>query len=290
MVEFKCPGRYTAHVPAQILADAGIAFPEAYTEKNGMAGFAGLTRKYLKDEFAKVPFCVSVEAEAFGAPVKIGDAVHRPRPIGGRFSSIEELAGIQPPDITKGRMGQVLDAVGVLAESGEKVILNITGPFTIIYFLVNSSTFFQGLKKNPAQIKEILTVIEKTVIEYGVEGIKKGASIISYEDSVGVPDVVGPESYKELSAPSNLRVINGIKAAGGRFLIHLCGRTSAAMENAGMVSSNMIETGKNLTYSQALANLLGTLTGPAVIGHKCMEWSFMAMEQPVIWRIETAQI
>jgi len=289
MVEFKCPGHNQDHIPEEVLGEAGITFPEAYTDKNNIVALARVLKKYQDDVFAKVPFCVTVEAEAFGAYIKMGDAMHRPRPNGHRFSSIEELSGIQAPDISKGRIGEVLDAVGILAESGEKVILNIVGPFTIIYALINHTIFYRGLRKDPAQIKEIMAVIEKSVIQYGIEGVKRGASIISFEDAVGVPDDIGPTIYRDFSGPSNLRIINGIKEVGGRFLIHLCGRTSAALENTDMVHSYAIDTGKASTYGQALAGLLDELTEPIVVGHRCIAWGPMKMDQPCIWGIELIQ-
>ncbi|ATW24395.1 uroporphyrinogen decarboxylase family protein [Candidatus Formimonas warabiya] len=286
MVEFKCPGHNQDPIPEEALKEAGVTFPNAYTDKNEIAALATVLKKYRDDVFTRVPFCVTVEAEAFGAQIKMGDAWHRPRPHGRRFSSIEDLSGIQTPDISEGRMGEVLDAVAILAESGEKVILNIVGPFTILYSLINFTFFYNGLRKNPAQVREIMAVIEKSVIQYGMEGVKRGASIISYEDAVGVPDVTGPEIYQDFSGPSSLRIINGIKEAGGTFLIHLCGRTSAALENTGMVRSYTIKAGKALTYDQALERLLDKLTQPIVVGHKCIAWGSMKMDQSLIWGIK----
>ncbi|RNC28549.1 MAG: hypothetical protein AWM53_01383 [Candidatus Dichloromethanomonas elyunquensis] len=286
MVEFKCPGHNTEHIPEEVLKEASIIFPNAYTDKSGMVALARTQKEYRNEVFAKVPFCVTVEAEAFGADIKMGDAVHRPRPNGRRFSSLEELSGIQVPDISKGRMGEVLDAIGILAESGEKAILNIVGPFTIIHALINHANFFNGLRKDPSKIKEILAVIENCVIQYGIEGVKRGAAIISYEDAVGVQDIVGPAIYRDFSGPSSLRIINGIKEIGGKFLIHLCGRTSASLENADMARSYVIETGKASTYDQALEEVLAKSTGPIVVGHKCIAWGSMKMDQPYVWGIE----
>ncbi|UWG97361.1 hypothetical protein LPY66_00535 [Dehalobacter sp. DCM] len=286
MVEFKCPGHNQDHIPEEVLKEAGITLPNAYTDKNGIVALARVLKNYQNDVFAKVPFCVTVEAEAFGAHIKMGDALHRPRTNGRRFSSIGELSSIQRPDISKGRIGEVLDAVGIMAESGEKVILNIVGPFTIIHSLIDSTLFYNGVRKEPSKIKEILAVIEDSVIQYGIEGAKRGASIISYEDAVGVTDVTGPKMYKEFSCPSSRRIICGIKEAGGRFLIHLCGRTSAALENADMVHSYAIKASNAFTYGHALARLLDELTEPIIVGHKCIAWGPMKMDQPVIWGIK----
>jgi len=286
MVEYKCPRHNLDHIPEEVVKKAGITFPKAHTDKNSMATLARTLMKHRGDVLTKVPFCVTVEAEAFGAYIKMGDTLTSPRPEGHCFSSIEQLSGLQTFDIFKGRIGEVLEAVEILAKSGEKVVLNVAGPFTIIYSLIDPLLFFNGLRKYPSQIQEILGVIEKSVIQYSAEGIKRGASIISYEDVVGVSDIMGPEIYRDFSGPSRLRIINGIKEAERVFLIHLCGRTSAALEKAEMVKSYAIEAGEFPTYGQALLGVLGKLTVPIVIGHRCITLSPLKMSQPVLWEIK----
>lgn len=286
-MEYKCPKHNLEHIPDEVVKKTGITVAKAHTDKNSMATLARVLMKYRGDVLAKVPFCVTVEAEAFGANIKLGDTLTSPRTDGHCFSSIEQLSGLQTFDIFKGRIGEVLGAVEILAKSGGKVVLNVAGPFTIIYSLIDPLLFFNGLRKYPSKIKAILDVFEKSIIRYSAEGIKRGASIISYEDVVGVSDIMGPKIYQDFSGPSSLRIINGIKEeAEGTFLLHLCGQTSAALEKAAMVKSHALEVGEFPTYGQALLGVLDKLTVPIVIGHRCITLSPLKMSQPVLWEIK----
>ncbi len=164
--------------------------------------------------------------------------------------------------------------------------LSVEGPFTIISSLIDPMNFYKGLRKDPQRVREILAVVEAGIISYSREGIKRGASIISYGDPVGAMDIVGPKVYREFSGPSSQRIIKGIKEAGGKVLIHLCGKTSTALEKIEKASSSAIDAGKNLTYGQAMLALIDKITEPVALGHKCIKWSSKKMAQPVLWGIE----
>jgi len=250
-----------------------------------MAALAVALRKHREDVIARVPFCVTVEAEALGAHIKLGNALAGPRVENYVFSSIEEMSSLRRLDLTQGRIKEVLDAVEILAGAGEKVALSVEGPFTIISSLIDPMNFYKGLRKDPQRLREILAVIEDGIIGYGLEGIKRGASIISYGDPVGAMDIVGPKVYRDFSGPSSLRVINGLKAARGKALIHLCGKTSTALEKLELARSYSIDAGDASTYGQALVLLLDKLSEPLAVGHKCIKWSSMKLSQPVIWGI-----
>jgi len=98
-------------------------------------------------------------------------------------------------------------------------------------------------------------------------------------------DIVGPKVYKEFSGPSSLRIIQGIHkaAADKKVIIHVCGKTSMALEKLEMIKVTQITTGEALTYGRALTHLLQTISEPFVIGHHCIKWSSLKMRQSVLW-------
>lgn len=285
-MSFKCTGDNLEQIPEEVVRETGMTFPKAHTDKNNIATLAVALMKHRGDLIARVPFCVTVEAEAMGAQIKLGDALNGPRVEDYPYSSIEEMSNLRTLDITKGRIKEVLDAVEIIAAAGEKVSLSVEGPFTIISSLIDPMNFYKGLRKDPQRVREILAVVEAGIISYSREGIKRGASIISYGDPVGAMDIVGPKVYREFSGPSSQRIIKGIKEAGGKVLIHLCGKTSTALEKIEKASSSAIDAGKNLTYGQAMLALIDKITEPVALGHKCIKWSSKKMAQPVLWGIE----
>lgn len=285
-MDFICNGDELEQIPAELIQTTGITFPEAHLNKISIATLASELRKHRGDVLARVPFCVTVEAEAHGAHIKLGDALNGPRVESYRFATIEALSNLQGLDLTKGRIKEVLDAVEILASSGEKVALNVEGPFTILSSLIDPMDFYKGLRKDPRRIQEILAVIEEGIIRYSLEGVQRGASIISYGDPVGAIGILGPKVYRDYSGPSSWRIINGIKAEGGKVLLHLCGKTSTALEKIELARAHPINIDRATTYGQALIGQLDKAAAPIVIGHRCIKGSLNRMVNPVLWGIE----
>jgi MtaA/CmuA family methyltransferase len=285
-MDFKCTGDDLEQIPEEVVRKTGISLPGAHSDKNSMSTLAGELRKHRGDVIARVPFCVTVEAEAFGAHIKLGNALAGPRVESYRFTSIEEMSKLQRLELNEGRIKEVLDAVEILAHSGEKVALSVEGPFTILSSLIDPMLFYKGLRKDPQRILEILSVVEEGIIRYSLEGIRRGASIISYGDPVGAIGIVGPKVYRNYSGPSSWRIIKEIKEAGGKVLLHLCGKTSTALEKIELAKSYPIETDEALTYGQALLGQLDKATEPLVIGHRCIKGSLNRMVNPILWEIE----
>jgi MtaA/CmuA family methyltransferase len=282
-VDFQCPGDNLEQIPEEVVRETGATFPGAHTDQDSMAALAKALRKYRKDALARVPFCLTVEADALGAHIKLGNALTGPRVENYAFSSVEEMSDLQDLDITGGRIGAVLNAVGILAEAGEQVALSVEGPFTIISSLIDPMIFYRDLRKDPSRIREILAVLEKGIVRYCLEGVKRGATIISYADPVGSMDILGPKVYRDFSGPSSRRIIKRVQAEAAPVLIHLCGKTSTSLEKTGLARSYPIPAGDAPTYGQAMSRLIDQLTEPAVIGHQCIKWSSRRMAQPVIW-------
>ena len=285
-MDFICTGDGLEQIPDEVMRETGITLPSAHSDKHNMATLASELRKHRGDVIVRVPFCVTVEAEAYGAYIKLGDALNGPRVESYRFESIEELSNLQSLELNEGRIKEVLEAVEILAEAGEKVALSVEGPFTILSSLINPLDFYRGVRKDPQRILEILSIIEEGIIRYSLEGIKRGASIISYGDPVGAIGIQGPKVYRAYSGPSSWRIIKGIQEAGGKVLLHLCGKTSTALEKIELARSYSIETDGAATYGQALLAQLDKTTEPLVIGHRCIKGSLDKMVSPILWGIE----
>lgn len=285
-MDFICKGDELEQIPEEVMRETGLTLPGAHSDKTSMAILARELMKHRKDSIVRVPFCVTVEAEAFGAQIKLGNALAGPRVEKYVFSSFEELLEIQELDLTKGRIKEVLDAVGILAQSEENVALSVEGPFTILSSLIDPMYFYKGLRKNPRQFLEIMSVVEEGIIGYSLEGVKRGASIISYGDPVGAMGILGPKIYREYSGPSSMRIIKGIIEGSGKVLLHLCGKTSTALAKIEMVRSYKLDTASDLTYGQALLEQFDNSTESIIIGHRCIKESSNRMANPILYGIE----
>lgn len=87
-----CPGGMMNMVVEEVMNISGYCWPAAHTDAEMMANLAAAVSSYTGFENYGVPFCMTVEAEAMGAPVDIGSKINEP--ISFDFiTSVRQLAG-----------------------------------------------------------------------------------------------------------------------------------------------------------------------------------------------------
>lgn len=284
-IEFKCESESLEQIPEEIVARTGIAFPEAHQDKQSMAVLAKELKKYRGDMITRIPFCVTVEAEAFGSEINLGDGKTGPRVRQYRYNNIGELVHAGVIDLTKARIKEVLDCVELLSNEGETVALSVEGPLTIISSLLDPMEFFKGIRQDREQMDKFIQVIEDSIVKYILAGLEKGARIISYADPVGSLDIVGPRVYRELSGKISYNVLKRIEGHLDNVLVHLCGKTSTGLNRIELCTTQALETEAGITYGQALLDALNSGRGIKFIGHRCIKTTPFKLAQPVIWGI-----
>lgn len=78
-VDFKCASDNLEEIPEEVVKEIGIDFPEVHTEAEYIASLSKELKKYKEDILCRVPFCNTVEAEALGGKIKLGDSKTGPR-------------------------------------------------------------------------------------------------------------------------------------------------------------------------------------------------------------------
>lgn len=286
IINFKCQGDNLEEIPAQVSEKIGVTFPEAHTSSKYMALLVKEFKNFTNNTVCIVPFCSTVEAEALGGKIKLGNEKVGPRVESYVFNSIEELADAKGIDLSKNRIKEVLQCVEDLSTQGEVVSLNVEGPFTIISSLIDPMIFYKGIRKNKDLVEKFLKVIEDSIVEYVIEGVRRGAKIISYGDPVGAMDIVGPKVYEEVSGRSSYNILKRLeKELSGKAIIHLCGKTSTAFEKLGFCEAGKIEFNDEITYGQALCKVIEEMVDVNLIGHSCIKRTRLVMKKPVVWKI-----
>lgn len=283
---FKCASGGLEEIPQQVIQRDQFSFPEVHLHAEEMIKLCKIIKDYRNEEFVQLPFCLTIEAEALGAKVNLGDKNIGPRISQYVFNSIDEIDNIQRIDYTKNRIKEVLQAVQLLSSEGEKVILSVQGPYTIAQSLIDPKLLFKASRKDKDKVDKLLTFIEDEVVDYIREGMKRGAKIISYGDSSGTLDILGPKMYKELSGKYNLNVLKRGAEALSDCIIHICGVTSASLHNSGLIKSISIELDEELTYGEAINRVIDENKDIKVIGHNCIKRFNIKMKTPKVWVIE----
>lgn len=285
-IEFKCVGDNLEVIPDSIVNNTGITFPKAHTDNTLMCLLSKALKNYKKDSICRVPFCVTVEAEALGGNIKLGDMKNGPRVESYAFATIEELGNIKDINFNSGRIKEVLVAVEKLSNEGECVALSVEGPFTILSSIIDPMIFYKGTRKNKEKIDEFLMVLENNIVNYIIKGIKRGAKIISYGDPVGSLDIVGPKVYEQYSGKISYNILKRVEPYLDNAIIHLCGKTSTAFEKYGLSVSKGIEFEEEMTYGNAINKILQDMKNVNFIGNACIKRTPFIMKKPVVWEIK----
>lgn len=262
----------------------GITCRDAHTEAVAIARLAAQRMEDATDVVCRVPFCVTVEAEAFGAAIKIPDDDSGPRCDGYKFSRMEQLDQLAPMELDKGRITEILKSLTLLKEAGRMAVLNVEGPFTVLGFLIDSATIFRGIITHRTLLEQALTILEESLVDYIRTGIRYGADIISYADPTGALEIFGPKLYREIIGLSTYRILKQLESDAESALVHLCGQTSRSLEKVGLCTAHPVEVSGGTTYGNNLCRFVHAKT-PAFIGHNCMKSSPRVLNRPSIWQI-----
>ncbi|MGH4125019.1 MAG: uroporphyrinogen decarboxylase family protein [Clostridium sp.] len=285
-LDFKCAGDNLEEIPKEIIGSLKLKFPEIHNNSKDMVKLSIELKKHNSDSLCRLPFCVTVEAEALGADIKLGDEKIGPRVNKYAFNDLEELKNIKQIEFTKGRIGRVLSAVESLSSQGEITVLNVVGPMTIISSLMDPVVFYKGIRKNREIIDDFIRVIEDSIVNYILEGFKKGASIISYGDPAGALDIVGPKIFREISGKATYNILKTVKQNSSHGMIHICGKTSTALEKMGFIQSEPLVYDRQITYGTALIDALEKSNQLVFVGHRCIKTTPFKLGNFNVWNIK----
>ena len=266
---FKCIGKETTEVPDELLTRLGVTYEEISTKAGNIALLARILKDQAKDPFCRLPFCHTVEAEAFGSIITFDNKFsNRVREYA--VGDLNGLADLKPMDLTGGRAAEVLQAVRILKDQGETVIFEVTGPITIGTCILESQLFFKAVRKNRDQLDGLMSLIEEGVGRFILEAVQCGADIISFADPAGTLDIVGPKVYGELSGPSVVRILKQVEPHLGNAVVHLCGKTSTSLAQVQMLETENIQV-EGDDYYDRVVNLGKIRPDIRLIGHWCLK-------------------
>lgn len=285
-VEFRCEGENLEQIPEAVAAKIGVTFPEAHKDKEQMALLARELKAYKQDTIVRVPFCVTVEAEALGGDIQLGDERIGPRVRGYGFESVEEMQHMDEIELQSGRIKEVLDCVELLSSQGETVALSVEGPFTIISSLIDPMNFYKGIRKNREAAEKVIASVEDSIVKYIAEGLKRGARIISYGDPVGAMDIVGPKMYEEVSGRASYNILKIIEPQLENAAVHICGKTSTAFARLGWAEAFPVEFPGDIKYGEAINKVLEERKDVKFIGHSCIKKSPFVLGNRRLWNIK----
>ena len=225
-----CPGGMMNMIITEIMERSGISWPEAHSNAEQMAALTyGLNHAGGFENYG-VPFCMTVEAEAMGATVDMGDAQTEPHVVDSPLSSATQLDQLAPFSLDQGRIPTVLTAIRLLKAKGTgvPVIANITGPVSVAGTLVDMTSLLMELRKKPEACHRLMSLITDNLITYGQAQVAAGADAICIAEPSGTGEILGRRFFHEYSLPYLNRLLDSLEVPVK--IVHICGRLHSIYE------------------------------------------------------------
>lgn len=209
------------------LMDAtGAAWPEAHSNPEMMVKLSYAGYEIAGLEGVRLPYCLTVLAEALGCEVNIGTKSRQPSIANHPLS--KSIDGFALPEnlLEIGRVPVILKAIEMMKEKvGDDlaIIAGFEGPVTLASDLVGVESFMMWFIKKPENVVQLIDLATDACIEYANALVDHGADVICVADPVASPDLVSPDMFDSIIKQRLTKLaenINGIK------VLHICGNTT----------------------------------------------------------------
>ena len=211
-------------VTVPMMEKTGVYYPDAHHTANDLSKLAASVWEHAQIECIKLPFGMTVEAEALGAPMEWGSKDTLPN----EYPVFNHPGELRIPDnfFDLKRVPIVLDAIGRLRKQYDNevaVISSIVGPFTLGAKLFGFDNFFPWLITNPDYVTEAMEKLTRLSIAYANAQLEAGADCILIGEAVCSGDLISPDTYRDVIASKHSELAQDIK---GPIVQHICGNAT----------------------------------------------------------------
>lgn len=267
--DFKCTYDNISENSPEIARKLGLIFPDAYLHADTMATLSKANKEKTGNAICILPFCHTVEAEAMGGSITLGNEIAGPRAKEYVYMNYEELVNLPDINLKEGRIHEVLLACKMLKEQGEYVALEVCGPITILNVLIDTKYIFKGMRKKPELMKQVFEKIGNEMLRYMEEAKKYGVDFISYADSAGGVNILGPKMAEQMVDDFTYEFLKSAeKLADDKTMIMLCPKTTFALLGTNKAELVDVKLSRPLKYTQGCIEALGRVK---IVGQQCIK-------------------
>lgn len=198
-----------------------------------------------------------------------------------------KLAGLKFPDpLGDGRMHDRVRAAALFREKvgGELLIEGwVEGPCAEGADLRGINMLMMDFIEDPVFVEDLFAFVLEMQLAFAGAQIEAGADIIGVGDAAA--SLVGPMIYEQYVWPYEKRLVDGIKAMGGRVRLHICGNTRAILDGMGRLGCDIVDLDWMNPLHEARAVmgpdqvLLGNLDPVSVVRDKTAADVYAALKQ-----------
>jgi len=221
-----CSGGMMSMANIEVMEMTKCYWPEAHRSPKKMARLVKAMHDITGIENMGVPFCMTVEAEAFGSQVNYGCARVHPRVVKEVMQTIRDTKKLKKLDPQRdGRMPVVLDAIGYLQDlnEGVPVIGNLVGPASLAGLVLEPLTLLRLMRKDKDGVHQLLSFTTDNLIEFAKAQVRYGADVITISEPTATGEILGPQSFSEFVIPYINRITAVLGKLGVKTIVHICG-------------------------------------------------------------------
>lgn len=253
----------------ELMDEVGAPWPEAHSDSEKMAKLAVANYELSGLEAVRVPYCLTVLAEAMGCEVNMGTKNRQPSVTAHPYP--KDLEGMEMPEnlLDKGRIQAVLGAIKIIRERvGPEVpiIGGMEGPVTLASDLASVKSFMKWSLKKPEMFEQVLDFATEATIAYANSMVLAGADVVSIADPVASPDLMSPDSFKNVLQSRLQRFSSNVNSVT---VLHVCGNVNPILDymaDCGFEGLSVEEKIGNVKKAKEIlgnrARLVGNISSP----------------------------
>lgn len=261
-----CGEEKSVGIPKEIIQAGGYKVPDCYLKAKQLVEIGKALREKNNTKCITLPLCQTVEVEFLGGQVNYANDELGPRVSNRIFSSLEELPIDKSVNFSIGLCEEVRLAAEELKQNQEDVILNVSGPMTVLSGLVEMQKIFVQRRKNPQIYEKAIQWIVENLFSY-IELMKGKISLVSLADPAAGLDLMGAKVAKELAELAYIPLLKRIQTLG--VSVHLCPRMTAVLLLSEHVHKKEQEISISGTYEEVVLDL--ARNKGKIIAHGCLK-------------------
>jgi [methyl-Co(III) methanol-specific corrinoid protein]:coenzyme M methyltransferase len=253
----------TTGITVEMMERVGIFWPEAHRQADQLAGLAEAIHLCTDTECIKLPFCMTVEVEALGAPVDYRTFDTIPTETRHIWNHPDQLA-IPEDFFDRERVPVVLRAISTLRRRYDDeipIVTSIVGPFSLASKLFGFENFLTWMITRPEWVHGVMAALTPLATRYARAQVEAGADAIVIGEAGCSGDLISPTFYRDFVAPYHSQLCPAIPAPT---LLHICGKSTRHTEYIAGTGATAYTFDEGVNANIARRNLQGRV---ALIGY-----------------------
>jgi [methyl-Co(III) methanol-specific corrinoid protein]:coenzyme M methyltransferase len=223
---------FTQSATVDAMEAVGVFWPDAHVDPSKMAELSAAPNKVWGVECARLPFCLTVEAEVMGCRVDLGKMDRTPMVKAHAFDENTIPEHLPEGALFKGRIPAVVEGVKLSkARYGKElpIVAGTTGPLTIAGHMVGTENLLLWIITNPEAVHKALKLATKIEKGYVEALAKAGADVIVMSDPSAGTDMLSPEMFDEYAKPYIKECFSN--PGDAKTVLHICGDTTVLLDH-----------------------------------------------------------